>query len=291
VTLVGAILVGVWGSRRLLAPLAEIGETATSIAGGQLDARLDVGRDKELAALATSFNRMVDTLQERIERDARFASNVTHELRSPLTALKSAMQLIHARRSELDPRMARNVDLLGAQVGRFERLVQDLLEISRFDAGVVQASLEEAYIGELVLRTLQHLDGRPATVEVAASAMDLIVEVDKRRLEQVIVNLVGNAERHGRGLERVLVEGHGQRARIVVEDNGPGVPQAERERVFERFQRGASPEGRPTGGTGGVGLGLALVAEHVRLHRGTVWVEDRPGGGARFIVELPAKSR
>jgi signal transduction histidine kinase len=280
----GAAGLGVWASRRLLDPLAEIGATATSIAGGELDARLDVGNEVELAALANSFNQMVASLQQRIERDARFASNVSHELRSPLTALRSALQNMETRRAAMDERTARSLDLLAREVDRFEHLVQDLIEISRFDAGVVQASSEEVFLGELVLHAIDALPDRNVPVEVTASATDAVVRADKRRLEQVIVNLVANARQHGGGVDRLRIEADDDVARIIVEDRGPGVAPEDRDRVFERFYRG-----RHTGrATGGVGLGLALVAEHARLHGGRVWVEGRDdGGGARFVVELP----
>ena len=286
-SMVGAAGLGVWASRRLVDPLAEIGATAASIAGGQLDARLDVGREIELAALAASFNQMVDSLEQRIERDARFASNVSHELRSPLTALRSAVQNMEARRTSMDERTGRNLDLLAREVDRFERLVQDLLEISRFDAGAVHPSSEEVFLGELVLHAVEALPDGEVPVEVAASATDAVVRADKRRLEQVIVNLVANARLHGGGVDRLRIEADGGVVRIIVEDRGPGVPPEDRDRVFERFYRG-----RYTGRTaGGVGLGLALVAEHARLHGGRAWVEGRDddgsGGGARFVFELP----
>jgi len=280
---------GVWVSRRLLDPLAEVGATAAAIADGQLDLRLDVGDDKELAALTSSFNRMVASLQQRIERDARFASNVSHELRSPLTTLRSAVQTMETRKAGMDERAARSLDLLSRAVDRFERLVEDLLEISRFDAGAVHASLEEVFLGELVLRAVEALPGCDTPVDVSASATATVINADKRRLEQVIANLVSNARLHGGGVESVRVEEWNGRARLVVEDRGPGVPPADRERVFERFFRGPGT-GRSTNG-GGVGLGLALVAEHVRLHGGEVWVEDREGGGARFVVEFPVVRR
>ena len=285
-TIAGGTALAVWASRRLLNPIAEVGETATAIAAGHLDARLDTGRDRELAALAASFNRMVDTLQERMERDARFASNVSHELRSPLTGLKSAAQLMQTRRDLLDVRSARNLDLLTGQVGRFERLVQDLLEISRFDAGIVQASLEDVYLGELVLRAVEALDPT-LPLEVDTDAVDLVVRADKRRLEQVIANLVANARSHGGGVRRIRVEAGPAVARLAVEDHGPGVPESEKSRIFERFYRGQQA---PRSQEGGVGLGLSLVAEHVRLQDGEVRVEDAPGGGARFVVEFPVAS-
>ena len=282
--MIGAAGLGVWASRRLLDPLAEIGATAKSIAGGKLDARLDVGNEVELAALADSFNQMVASLQRRIEHDARFASNVSHELRSPLTALRAALQNMETRRASMDERTARSLDLLAREVDRFEHLVQDLIEISRFDAGVIQASSEEVYLGELVLHAIDALPDRDVPVEVTAPATDAVVRADKRRLEQVIVNLVANARQHGGGVDRVRIEADDTAARIIVEDRGPGVAPEDRDRVFERFYRG-----RHTGrSTGGVGLGLALVAEHARLHGGRAWVEERTdGAGARFVVELP----
>jgi signal transduction histidine kinase len=228
---------------------------------------------------------MVASLQQRIERDARFASNVSHELRSPLTALRSALQNMQTRRSSLDERTARSLDLLAREIDRFERLVQDLLEISRFDAGVVQASSEEVFLGELVLHALGALPGGEVPVEVAGSATDVVVRADKRGLEQVIANFVANARVHGGGVERLRIEATNRCARIIVEDRGPGIPPEDREQVFERFYRGR----HTVRGTGGVGLGLALVAEHARLHGGRAWVEDRhgEGGGARFVFELP----
>jgi signal transduction histidine kinase len=286
-SMAGAAGLGVWGSRRLLDPLAEIGAIATSIADGALDARLDVGSEVELAALAASFNRMVASLQVRIERDARFASNVSHELRSPLTALRSAVQNMQTRQPSMDERTARSLDLLAREVDRFERLVQDLIEISRFDAGAVRASFEEVFLGELVLYALEALPGGEVPVEVTAAAADAVVRADKRRLEQVIANLVGNARLHGGGIDQVRIETNGGRARIIVEDRGSGVPPEDQDRVFERFYRGQDADRS----AGGVGLGLALVAEHARLHGGRAWVEDRAGGGARFVVELPTVQR
>ena len=282
--MIGAGGLGVWSSRRLLDPLAEIGATATSIAGGKLDARLDVGSEVELSALADSFNQMVARLQQRIERDARFASNVSHELRSPLTALRTAVQNMETRRASMDERTGRSLDVLSREVERFEHLVQDLLEISRFDAGVVQASTEEVFLGELVFHAVEALPDRDVPVEVAGSATDTVVLADKRRLVQVIFNLVANARQHGGGVERLRIEADQDSVRIIVEDRGPGVPPEDRERIFERFYRGRQTDRA----TGGVGLGLALVAEHARLHGGRAWVEGRDdGAGARFVVELP----
>jgi signal transduction histidine kinase len=131
-------------------------------------------------------------------------------------------------------------------------------------------------------------DGPALEVTVGDEVGDLVVQADKRRLVQVVANLVANAERHGGGLAAVGLERGGDRVRILIDDAGPGVPAAYRRQIFERFSRAPASAGARHDG-GGVGLGLALVAEHVRLHGGAVWVEDRPGGGARFVVELPVR--
>ncbi len=285
VTIVLGVLVGRWASARSLRPLTEAAAAAAAIAGGRLDTRLAPDDDASLAVLAHSFNRMVDALQARIERDARFASDVSHELRSPLTTLVTASQVLQGRRNELSPRGRRALDLLSAEIERFERLVQDLLEISRADAGMTDLALEEVRLAELVRRSGPVLRERLAVRE-SRGARGTRIRVDKRRMERVIANLVENATLHGGGVTRLEVQRIGDNARLTVDDAGPGIPEAYREQVFERFSRGSGAGDRDT--STGVGLGLALVREHVRLHGGDVWVENSPEGGARFVVELPA---
>jgi signal transduction histidine kinase len=236
---------------------------------------------------------MAGALQERIERDARFASDVSHELRSPLTTLAATVEVLKARRDEMPDRAQAALDLLDADIARFTQLVADLLEISRFDAGAARLELEDVRISQLVLNAAgTAADTVP--VAVSADAAGAIVLVDKRRLVRVIANLIDNAAKYGGGATGVEV--HLGRSdiddrdvvQIVVEDNGGGVPPEERERVFERFARGTVAAGSRGSGEGS-GLGLALVKEHVALHGGRVWVEDRLDGesGARFVVELP----
>jgi signal transduction histidine kinase len=284
IALGGSLALGAWFSRKLLGPVAEVGQTARSIAGGRLEARLEAFEYEELADLAESFNSMVDTLQERLERDARFASNVSHELRSPLTTLRTAISGLKSRSGGLDPQGSRLLDILAEEVTRFDELVQDLLEISRIDARSVPTSFETVRLGELVLQSVRRI-APDAIPEIAPEAHRALVQADKRRLERVITNLVRNAEAHGGGLDRLWVVIDDASARIIVQDRGPGVPEDERTKIFERFYRGSGSGRR--GSTDGVGLGLALVAEHMRLHQGRVWVEEAPGGGARFIAELP----
>jgi signal transduction histidine kinase len=165
--------------------------------------------------------------------------------------------------------------------------VQDLLEISRFDAGVARLAVEDVRVDELVGHAVPK--ERTELLDVDRDAAGLVIRADKRRLERVVTNLLTNAEVHGGGAVRVGVRRVDGTVHLEVDDAGAGVPADDRERVFERFARGAAAGRRSGSGGDGVGLGLALVSEHVRLHHGRVWVEDRPGGGARFVVELPAK--
>jgi signal transduction histidine kinase len=291
-TIAGAVL-GATSSRQVLRPLTHLGAAAQAIAGGRLDTRVARPDDVDLAALIDSFNDMAGALQERVERDARFASDVSHELRSPLTTLAASVEVLKSRRDEMPERAQAALDLLDADIGRFTQLVADLLEISRFDAGAAHLALEDVRISQLVLNAVGSASaGVP--VAISADAAGAIVLVDKRRLVRVIANLIDNAAKYGGGATGVEV--HLGRSdtddrdvvQIVVEDNGDGVPPEERERVFERFARGTVAAGSRGSGEGS-GLGLALVKEHVGLHGGKVWVTDRLDGlpGARFVVELP----
>lgn len=281
--------VGRWAARRVLRPLGSISDAAAAIASGNMDIRLGPVSDRDIAPLAESFNSMVDALSDRIRRDARFASDVSHELRSPLTTLATSIDVLKARREELSERSRAALDLLDADLQRFQRLVEDLLEISRADAGVRDVRFEELDLGELVRHAVARwtATGEPApVVRCSAPAGETRILGDKRRLDRVVGNLVENAAAHGGGVTAVEVAGHDGVVRVTVEDGGPGVPEEEREQVFDRFFRGSASGRRGAGG--GTGLGLALVAEHVRLHGGRVWVEDGAGGtGARFVVELP----
>jgi two-component system, OmpR family, sensor histidine kinase MtrB len=296
VTVLLGVALGRWVSGQALHPLAVAGQAARSISHGRLDTRLDPDPDPDLRVLSVAFNDMADALEQRIERDARFASDVSHELRSPLTTLTTTVELLHARRAELPASARESIDLLRVEVERFQRMVLDLLEISRLDAGVAELALEDVRAEELVREAVRATrpteaataEGSPPAVAVGDEVGDLVLQADKRRLVRVVANLVDNAERHGGGLVGVGLERVGDRLRILVDDAGPGVPEAFRSRIFERFSRAPPSAGARRDG-GGVGLGLALVAEHVRLHGGAVWVEQRPGGGARFVVELPAR--
>jgi len=287
-TTLGGAAVGRWVSGRVLRPLTNVSDAAAAIARGNMDIRLGHVSDRDIAPLAESFNSMVDALSERIRRDARFASDVSHELRSPLTTLSTSIDVLKARRDELSDRSRAALDLLDADLKRFQRLVEDLLEISLADAGVRDLRLEEVDMAELVRHAVSRCSGGgPApVVKCTAASGSARVLGDKRRLDRVVGNLVENAAAYGGGATVVEVERQNGVVRVMVDDRGPGVPEEERTQVFERFFRGSAAGRRGAGS--GTGLGLALVAEHVRLHGGRVWVEDAPGGrGARFVVELP----
>ncbi len=283
------LLMGWWAGRRTLRPLADVGVAAESIAGGHMSTRLEEVDDPDLATLVTSFNHMATALEERIDRDARFASDVSHELRSPLMTLAASMEVLESRRDDIPegpPRSA--LDLMSADVGRFQVLVEDLLEISRYDAGAVRLDLDDVRLPELVVQAVAAYSAEPIPVEVDAALAGVIVRADKRRLVRVLANLIENAAKYGGGATRVGLRREDDNVRLEVEDRGPGVPEEEREVIFDRFNRG-SGSGRRSAGSEGVGLGLALVAEHVKLHGGRVWVEEPRDGstGAVFVVELP----
>jgi signal transduction histidine kinase len=286
VTTLLAAVVGWFVSRRVLRPFAEASAAASQIAAGDLSIRLERSDDADLDALARAFNGMLDTLQQRIQRELRFVSDVSHELRSPLTTLATASQVLESRRQDLPERSQAALDLLTAEIDRFQHVVEELLELSRADAGVDELAREPVLLGELVLQAVSRLDGAATTVEIDPDIAATPLLADKRRLERVLVNLFENARTHGEGLAAIHVSHEGDAARIEVDDCGPGIPAGQRTAVFERFFRGAMSGRR--GSEGGAGLGLALVAEHVGAHGGRVWVEDRPdAAGARFVVEIP----
>lgn len=262
---------------------------AEAIAGGRMETRLDPAGDADLESLVQSFNRMAAALEARIDRDNRFASDVSHELRSPLMTISASVEVLHSRRDELpDGPMQSALDLMVADIARFRQLVEDLLEISRFDAGAARLDLQEVRLAELVMQSVSFGTDHEIPVDLDAELAGLVVRADKRRLMRVLANLLDNAAKYGGGATRVALEHTDeQTVHLIVEDSGPGVPAEERDHVFDRFSRGVGA-GRRTGSQG-VGLGLSLVAEHVRLHGGRVWVSDRADGrtGARFVIELP----
>ncbi len=289
-TVLAGAAFGWYSARQILRPLDEVGGAARALASGDLDARILGLVDPDLEPIITSFNAMADSLEDRIEKDAQFASDVSHELRSPLMTLQASIEVLENNRGDLSERAQSALDLLAADLDRFRELVEDLLEISRFDAGVMHLDLDEVMLSQFVGHAVRNAGFETPVViddgvEIDDEFGDVVTALDKRRIARVVANLLTNAEKYGDGPTLVHVAADHETVRLMVDDAGEGVPEEDRDRIFERFNRAGQASRRGTGT--GVGLGLALVDEHVRLHGGRVSVGDAPGGGARFIVELP----
>lgn len=272
---------GWYVTRRVLRPLDTVTAAAREITAGDLGARLDPATEPDLERLTTSFNEMVDQLSARLERDRRFAADVSHELRSPLQTLSAATSVLDRHRPQLDDRAATAVTLLSDEVARFQRLVTDLLELARDDQ---PPQREPVDVADLAREQCQARGLEQGIVEVASGSATTW-PVDRRRFAQILGNLLDNADRHGGGAVAVRLARTPDAFVLEVDDEGPGVRPEDRTAIFDRFVRGRAASAR--GDSDGTGLGLALVARHATAHGGRVSVTDRPGGGARFRVELP----
>jgi signal transduction histidine kinase len=269
-------------SRTALRPLARVTKAANTIATGRLDTRLDPEDDPDLDQLVDSFNDMADAVQTRIEREQRFASDVSHELRSPVTALAAAVDVIVARRDDFTERNQQAIDIVASQVKRFDRTVIDLLELSRMDAGASESNVDDVDLADFIGRVMNRYGFAGVPFDVSSSdGATTTGLLDRRRIERIIVNLLENARDHAGGAKRVTLHATVEFFLIGVEDDGPGIAVSERERIFERFARGSASRNST-----GSGLGLAIVAEHARALGGTASVENSSSGGARFLVTL-----
>jgi signal transduction histidine kinase len=281
VTAGGGAALGGYGARYVLRPLSSVATAAQTITAGDFSARLDPAAEPDLARLTTSFNRMVDQLSQRMERDRRFAADVSHELRSPLQTLSAAASVLTRRQNELGPRMATASGLVADEIARFQRLVNDLLELARSDR---PADRQPVDVGELA-RQVCRARGLPEELVTIGDGTDPTWYVDPRRVEQVLANLLDNAVAHAGGPAEVRLGHTDGLWYIQVDDEGQGVRPEDRSVIFDRFMRGRTASARGT--SDGTGLGLAIVAQHAAAHGGRALVLDRPGGGARFRVELP----
>ena len=271
-------------SRRILQPLRDVSVVAQAISAGEEDSRLTESADPDLGPLVSSFNSMVDELHERARREARFAADVSHDLRGPLAAFSSAVSVVQRRRTSLPPEAGSAIDILQEQVEHFNELVVNLLEISRFEAGTATLNFEEVETGEFVQAVLDECDV-PIPLVCPPGFVSRVV-IDRRRLHQVLVNLLENARLYAGGVSSVIIAPVDDRTvSIAVEDSGPGVPPELRMSIFTRYDRGRAD--RDPAIPKGTGLGLALAAQHAALHGGSIRVEDSPSGGARFVIELP----
>ena len=285
VTLLAA-LVGMLLARRTLAPVARASTAARSLAEGLLDTRLPVESSDEFGAWAASFNEMADALEAKITelseaqaRERRFTADVAHELRTPLTAIVNEASLLADHIERMPPEAKRPAELLVEDVKRLRDLVEDLMEVSRLDAGTQAVRPERLDLGSLVAAALR---ARGWEDRVALDADELVLTTDPRRVERIVANLVGNALEHGGREVSVRVGADGVGAFVEVADRGPGIAREDLPHLFERFYK-ADPArtGR------GTGLGLAIALENARLLGGDVEVSSEPGIGARFTLRLP----
>jgi len=297
VALLGAVAAVV--TRQVVAPVRSAARVAEQFSEGHLRERMTVRGEDDLARLATSFNDMADSLEQQIHRleelsavQQRFVSDVSHELRTPLTTIRMAADLIFEGRGELDPPTARSAELLQTQLDRFENLLGDLLEISRYDAGAAVLDLETIDLAALVRRAAESArplaERRGCEIEVITHLDPCPVECDSRRIDRVLRNLLDNAIEHGEGRPiEVTVASDGSAAAVTVRDHGVGLAEADIAHVFDRFWRADPARARTTGGTG---LGLSIAQEDTRLHAGWLEAWGAPGEGACFRLTLPCRA-
>ncbi|MEV6110128.1 MtrAB system histidine kinase MtrB [Streptomyces sp. NPDC051940] len=282
--------------RQVVTPVRMAAGIAERLAAGRLQERMKVTGEDDIARLGSSFNKMAQNLQSKIQQleelsrmQRRFVSDVSHELRTPLTTVRMAADVIHEGREQFDPVTARSAELLLGQLDRFESLLSDLLEISRFDAGAAALEAEPIDVREVVRRVVDGAEPlaerKGSRIVVRGAEQPVIVEADARRMERVLRNLVVNAVEHGEGRDVVVRLGvaHGAVA-VAVRDYGVGLKPGEATRVFNRFWRADPARARTTGGTG---LGLSIAVEDARLHGGWLQAWGEPGGGSQFRLTLP----
>ncbi|MFE9452732.1 MtrAB system histidine kinase MtrB [Streptomyces sp. NPDC006739] len=282
--------------RQVVTPVRMAAGIAERLSAGKLQERMKVTGEDDIARLGEAFNKMAQNLQLKIQQledlsrmQRRFVSDVSHELRTPLTTVRMAADVIHEAREDFDPVTARSAELLADQLDRFESLLADLLEISRFDAGAAALEADAIDLREVVRRVVsgaEPLAERKGThIRVLGDQQPVVAEADARRVERVLRNLVVNAVEHGEGKDVVVkLASAGGAVAVAVRDYGVGLKPGEATRVFSRFWRADPARARTTGGTG---LGLSIALEDARLHGGWLQAWGEPGGGSQFRLTLP----
>ncbi len=302
---VGVLLVLMLGliayvvTRQVVSPVRLAARIAGRLSDGHLTERMQVRGTDDLARLGASFNDMAASLQDQIGRledlsrvQQRFVSDVSHELRTPLTTVRMAADVLHEAREEFDPATARSAELLQTQLDRFEALLSDLLEISRFDAGAAVLDVEPADLRDVARRAVEAAGalGERAGSEVTLVAPHsaVMVDIDPRRIDRVLRNLILNALEHGEGRPvTVTVVADDDAAAVGVRDHGVGLKPGESSLVFNRFWRADPARARSLGGTG---LGLSIALEDARLHGGWLQAWGEPGAGAHMRLTLPRQA-
>ncbi|MFI5670154.1 MtrAB system histidine kinase MtrB [Streptomyces sp. NPDC051704] len=282
--------------RQVVTPVRMAAGIAERLSAGRLQERMKVTGEDDIARLGEAFNKMAQNLQLKIQQledlsrmQRRFVSDVSHELRTPLTTVRMAADVIHDARVDFDPITARSAELLAGQLDRFESLLADLLEISRFDAGAAALEAEPIDLRDVVRRVIDGAEPlaehKGTRIRVLGDTQPVIAEADSRRVERVLRNLVVNAVEHGEGRDVVVrLASAGGAVAVAVRDYGVGLKPGEATRVFNRFWRADPARARTTGGTG---LGLSIAVEDARLHGGWLQAWGEPGGGSQFRLTLP----
>ena len=285
--------------RQVVRPVRDAARIAEKFTQGDLTQRMQIRGNDEIARLGTSFNEMALSLQNQITRlenlsrvQQRFVSDVSHELRTPLTTLRMASAVIHSARSSFDPNVARSAELLVAQLDRFERLLEDLLEVSRFDAEVAILECVEFDAASLVERCISDLtlvaEEKMTSIELKKPNEPVLIFADIRRVERILRNLLNNALEYSDSKPvEVKIEATESVVAIAVRDHGVGLDQNSAMRVFDRFWRADPSRARVRGGTG---LGLSIALEDARLHNGELEAWGRPNVGAHFVLTLPRRA-
>ncbi|MFL6025510.1 MAG: MtrAB system histidine kinase MtrB, partial [Friedmanniella sp.] len=282
-------------SRQVVAPVRAARRAAESLASGNLHDRMQVKGTDDLARLATSMNYMASELQKQINTleelsavQQRFVSDVSHELRTPLTTVRMAAEVLHDAREDFDPIAARSAELLQNELDRFEALLNDLLEISRFDAGAAELTVSKVDLRDLVARVVESaapLAEKYRTLVLTHDSGPATAEVDARRIERILRNLLVNAIEHSEGRPvHIFVEADDHAVAVAVRDHGIGFEAGQAKQVFLRFWRADPARARTVGGTG---LGLSIAMEDANLHGGWLTAWGRPGQGAQFRLTLP----
>ena len=295
ILLIGLAILAWFVTSRVTEPVREAAQIADQIASGDLDQRMQVRGEDDIARLAGSVNEMAASLQRQIVRlenlsqlQQQFVSDVSHELRTPLTTVRMASEMIYDARGDFDPDMARSAELLRNQVDRFDILLSDLLEMSKIDAGaspLIFGPVDIAKLTETLLQEANHIAQEHSTSFSYSGTSNALVFADHRRVSRIIRNLLVNAVEHCEGSTiDVQVATNESCVSISVRDHGQGIAEADIPRIFGRFWRADPARPRTLGGTG---LGLSISAEDAELHGGKIDVWGLPGKGAQFVLSLP----
>jgi len=286
--LLGSALLAQAAARTVLKPVQRLGDAARRLGEGELDHRLDVSGTDELADLSHTFNKTAEALEKKVadmsareEASRRFVADMSHELRTPLTALTAVTEVLEDEADSLDPMIAPAVNLVVSETRRLYDLVENLMEVTRFDAGTARLVMDTVDVADQVTACI---DARAWLDAVELDAeRGIMARLDPRRLDVILANLIGNALKHGGSPVRVSVRPVDGELVIEVRDHGPGIPEEVLPHVFDRFYKASASRPRSEGS----GLGLSIAMENAHIHGGDITAANSPEGGAVFVLTLP----